>query len=239
MVFGANKNSGLKNIKAAVGNEGAISERMRLSHITELKDKEEQRRAKTSLEDKRRIFELNKRDISNLETEVRRLNGELTRAQAALISIEAEMKEEQEKVSVLVIKYNDMLFQINNEKDIIRADRTRIEKDTQELHHYESEIKAIEFSMTKEKEDMRQINQHIDTFVVKIAHLTNDANKAHAEVSRANSQKQYKEREKEARKRSLAIVVEKKEYEIHELQRLHAENTRLDQEIKTLESQVR
>ncbi|MFK5283756.1 hypothetical protein ACI3PL_29690, partial [Lacticaseibacillus paracasei] len=58
------------------------------------------------------------------------------------------------------------------------------------------------------------------------------------EANRAGSKKQYRDREKEARKRAVVIIDDKKNHETSEIQRLHAENARLEQEIKTLELKV-
>ncbi len=235
MVFGDKKGGGLGGIKRAVGDEGAISERMRLSHITKLKEEEEAKRAKSSLVEKRRLLDRNKTEISHRQTEIRRLDQELTRAEAAVTLIENEMKGEEEKVGKLMAKYNDLTFQINQEREKMGVDKSKVDNEMQTLHHYQDEIKAIELRMMREKDLVRQAGQDIEKITVKMAHLTNDANRMHTDFLHANSQKQYREREKENRRRALSIVTSKKEHEASEIHRLESENTRLEQEIKSLE----
>ncbi len=238
MVFGAAKNSGIKSIKKALGDEGAISERMRLKHISEQRDKEEMRRAKTSVEDKKRALERNKSDISHRETEMRRLQSELSRAQLSFSQIENEMKDEDEKVAALNRKHADLVFQLQKEKEKVVQDRTKIDKETEDIKHYEDEIEALKLRMVREKNISQEVDREIQALLVKIAHLSNDAEKAHIEANRAGSKKQYRDREREARKRAVKIIEDKRAHETSEIQRLHAENARLEQEIKTLELKV-
>ncbi len=238
MVFGDKQGGGLSGIRSALRDEGAVSENARLSHIKRLRDEEEARRAKSSITEKKRQLERNKTEMSHRETEARRLAGELVRAQGAVTEIEAEMKTETEKVGKLIAKYNDLLVEINRDQDIVGADKSKMDKETQTLNHYQEEIKALEQRMTREKDLMREAGKDVEHLTMKMAHLKNDANKIHTDFMHANVQKQYKEREKEARKRALRIVEEKKAHEASEVQRLQSENARLEQEIKSLDQKT-
>ncbi len=238
MVFGSYKNGGLSGLKTAVRDEGALSERMRLAHIKELKDKQDQERAKTSLVEKKRLLDRNKIEISHRQTELRRLNSELVRSEALVHETEREMKEQDEKIASLYTKHNDMLFEISKHKEDVERSRLQIDKENKELYHYEQEIKALELKITREKELVRTTDQAIEHLSVKIAHLTNDATKLQSESGHEKSNKMYKEKELDARKRSYTILSTKKMTEENEVKRLTAENARLEQEIKKLEQEA-
>ena len=113
-----------------------------------------------------------------------------------------------------------------------------LEGELRELKERLQEIEDIKMRMAREKNIVQGVDREIQALLVKIAHLSNDAEKAHIEANRAGSKKQYRDREREARKRAVKIIEYKRAHETSEIQRLHAENARLEQEIKTLELKV-
>jgi len=239
MVFGAQKNSGLYGLKTAVRDEGAVSERMRLDHIKAQRDRIESERAKTSLEEKKRVLERNKREISQRQTEARRIGSELTRMEATIKALENDIKNHDSTVSSLKAKHADILFEIDKLREKMDVDRGRTSKQAMTIQHYLSELHTLELRVQREKEVLHEINHTLDEGTVKMAHLTNDANRMQTELSKSESKKRYHEQEITTRKRNFNTLNDKKNHEVNEVQRLTAENARLEQEIKQLEMKVR
>ncbi|MFM2384078.1 MAG: hypothetical protein RIQ72_650 [Candidatus Parcubacteria bacterium] len=235
MVFGSTNGSGLGGLKSALGNEGAISERARLAHIKAEHDRVEKEKSKLSLEEKKKKLDHNKRELSQRTIEVRRIVSEIVHAESMLQSIEREMKAMDAQVGQLNAKYNDLMFQTNDHKKKMDLHRDQLVKENQAEQHLQQEIRALELKMVREKDEIARISKEMDTMSVQISRLTNDANKVQADIHRSNSQKQYKSKEIEARKRAVSTLSEKKMHEISEMRRLESENARLESEIKSLE----
>jgi septal ring factor EnvC (AmiA/AmiB activator) len=91
--------------------------------------------------------------------------------------------------------------------------------------------------MIHERDIIHQIHVDIEHLGMRIAHLTNDAAKAQTDVAHSRSNRMYKEKELENRKRSYTQLMQKKEQEQHEITRLSALNSQLEREIQSLERQ--
>jgi chromosome segregation ATPase len=237
MVFGAQKNQGLGSIKSALRDEGAISERMRLQHIKEEREKHEAQQAKMSLLDKKRQLERNTHDLSRRQIELRRLTAEIARAELLFHEMERDIASYEEQMSVLQRKHADMLFQIDTHKKQVGEHQETINKHTRTVQTYEQEIHILEQKMNRERDIIHQIHVDIEHLGVRIAHLTNDATKAQTEVAHSRSNRMYKEKELENRKRTYAQLMQKKDQEQHEITRLSSLNSQLEREIQNMERQ--
>ncbi len=71
--------SNLRDKQNSLTNDSGSAEQLRMAHIKVLRDNAEKARAKSDLEQKKRLFELNKRDADERVSLVRRWEGELVR----------------------------------------------------------------------------------------------------------------------------------------------------------------
>lgn len=238
MVYGAQQNGGLKSLKRAITDEGAVSERMRLQHIKEERDRVELERAKTALQQKKITLDHNKADISRRKIESRRLDSEIIHSNNQLQVLDRDVKALLELVSKLSTHNTDITFQLNEHKKKMDQDREATVREHQVENHLNQQLQAVQLKVAREKDVIASISSDMDAISVKIARLTNDLNKIEADTHHAQSQKQYKDREALERKRALTVLTDRKKHEESEIQRLEAENLRLESEIKNLEHTV-
>lgn len=225
----------MQGLRDAVSNEGAVSERMRLSHITEERKRLEKMRAKTALADKKRQLEHNKIEISHRETELRRINVEFAHAERNVEAMKHEMKDLDDKVHHLKTVYADMLTHIEKEKALLANRKKESDHEANQMQLIEKEMRALESRLDHARETVRHIGLEVTEFETKIAHMSNDADKAQVDAMKIASQKRYKDTEFNNRQRVMAGYAEKKTHEANEIHRLQGENTRLEQEIHALE----
>lgn len=238
MIFSINKNKGLAGLKTAVGEEGAISERMRLQYMKEQRNKQESQRVKTSIIDKKIILDRNKLAVSRRQIEIRRLTAEITRSEIMLHEIEMDIANYDVLISGIQKKHTEILFQINTHKKEIDQQRDSVNAENRNIHHYEEEIKVLEIKMIHERDMAHQINKNIEKISIEIAHLINDASKAQMDVSHSHGNRIYKEKEFENRKRNFTFLSSKKDEELKEVARINGENAKLEHEIQSLGHEV-
>ncbi len=233
---GGNK---LGSLSKYVKDEGSISINYRQKHMDEEKERVLRERARQDLEDRKRKLELNKKEIAQKESDVRRLQGEEAQAKVILQSITREMQVVDQHVQKLRTEYETMKQQIQAGRQAIDSDREKVNRETGNLVRYEKEIHELEQKLLSEKEIVGKVDREIQSLNSKIAHLNNDLSRAETAYKKEENQKGYKAREVEARKKLVSDIELKKGRQINEIQRLHGENARLEQEIKKLEQIAR
>ena len=173
-----------------MSNDFGASEKMRVEALQRERQRITKERAKNTLAEKKRKFDLNKNEINQKEIDIRRLNSELARAEADVREIDRYSGEQNDKVI--------------HQRTIVHDMSVKIEK-----------------------------------LQVELAQLKNQSEKIGLALQHLESEKNYKDKTKEAKKNSFHQVQIAKTRQENEVARLRGENNRLDHEIQLLEREAR
>ncbi len=156
-IHGTGTNSSLSSTKQHAGDEGAISEQMRLKHIKEMREKEEKEKAKRELEEKKALFERNKIDINHREIEIRRLQAEATRAESLSKSSDNTETEWQEKLSKQKTQVFKTGEEIQKAQLALQQLKNKQDKETVAMNHLQAELDYKKKEKGKSKEKFEEL----------------------------------------------------------------------------------
>lgn len=239
MTYGYQQSDSFGGHKQALGFDAGASEKMRVDASIRERQRIEKERAKQLLQDVVRKHEHNKTEISNYESEARRLISEITHAMHELQDLERaiqgmEQKEHQSKIHV-----SDDGVKIQAAQKLVLDKKKEMEDHNRNVGHLETQIAQLQQKVNDLKKTIYDIQMTIQKTTLQIKQLESQENRNQSEAARAKSEAQFKTKDIDTKKRSIQAMDQKRVRDISEIQRLKAENIHLEMEIRQLEAKVK
>ncbi len=176
---GSGKGS-LSGLRSAVRDEGALSERMRLGHITEERHRIEAERAKQGLEEKKRQLQHDRMEVSSHESELRRVMGEFARAEQTATAIKQEM-------DALIAEHNKSKEEVYKMEQETEALRVRIAHITNDMAKKQTVLAKISSQKSYKEAEVGRRTHIVETLKQKKMREENELHRLHAEIARLES----------------------------------------------------
>lgn len=239
MTYGYQQGGSFGSHKQALGFDAAASDQLR----TQAALKEQRRimrdRAKAQLADFQRKLTHNKTEISNKEVEARRLIAEATHAIHELQGVDQEIKALEEKERTSKRKANEASGQVQQKMKDTVHERKDLEEENKNVEQLERQIARLEEQENGFKKKIADDMAIIQKSNLELKKLESEVAQLQAAAARANSERLYKIKDIDNKKRAIQAMDQKRVREIGEIQRLKAENIHLETQIKQLESVVK
>lgn len=221
--------------KAALNNDAGASERLRIEAAKKAREKQEKDKAKMELADLGRKLEHARLELSSHRTEVRRIESEFAHDSRFVQDLERDL--------VLLLKKEHDLKAHSSDADqaIQKLDKEGLEKRKasddigHELQRLESEMQKLLQQVNQKKKEIYDIGVEIQKLGLASRQAQMAKHKQALDASRISSERSYKEKDVDNKRRALMFLQQKKEHELHEESRLQADIIKLEMEIKTLE----
>ncbi len=241
MVFGYQQGSGggYRALGNALNNDSANSEKLRIEAAKRQREREEKERAKmqlASLEQKRDHAKL---ELSHHQTEVRRLISEIEHDSRAVQDLEHALKQVAEKEHTLRGRVSDFDHEAQTlEKELLEK-RKESDNTTNELHKKESELQKLQQEVARVKNEISAIGSEIQKLGLTVRQNEIEKRNVLVEADHAKADHMVKEKDLDAKKRSLTFMQDKKAHAIAESDRLTAEIMKMENEIRALSAKVK
>lgn len=239
MTYGYQSGSGFGSHKQALGFDAGASERMRVEGLNRERHRIEKERAKQQLQDLQRKHEHNKTEISNKQTEARRLIAEITHVMHEVQDVERALRAIEQKEHASKMHVSEVGTQIQEAQKQTIQKKKEAEEINHEIDHLEKQISLLQQKVTDFRKRAYETSMTIQKIALQIKQLESQENRNQTEVSHAKSDEQYKLKDLDNKKRSLQVMDQKRMREIGEIQRLEHENARLEAEIRMLEAKAK
>lgn len=218
---------------------GASSEKLMLQRMQEQKKQAERQKAKQDLADIQRKIDHNKLDISHRETESRRLASEIAHEERELQDLNHDMKALEEKEHSMKTKKTDSETASDKLDREISENKKIADEISRKIQQLDREIMDLQQELVKQKHLAYEVGVKIQKAMLEERQTDTQASKASSDADHAKSDHRRKEMEIDAKKQSVDHLKQRREYEIHEMDRLKAENVKYEIEAKNLESKAR
>jgi chromosome segregation ATPase len=235
MTFGYQQGGSSISHKQALGFDAGASERLRMEAALKERQRIEKERAKTQLADLTRKFEHNKTEISHKEVDARRLMAEATHAMHDLEGSDRELKTLEDREHSLRVKAVEIGVQIQNDlkEEVFKKKDTELV--SKNLEHIERQITQLQTQANEYKKQLADIALIIQKATLEIKKLEAEANKHQLDADHAKSERLYKIKDLDNKKREVQALEQRRMTQLSEVQRLKTENARIEIEIKRLE----
>ncbi len=239
MTFGFQQGGGFGQHKQSLGFDASASEKLRIIAATKERLRIEKERAKSKTTELERKLEHNKMDLSHRLTEMRRLETEIIHTQTEVQSMEREIvlldqKEHQHKVHSV-----DSKTHVEKVTKDIQEHKRIVESQGRVATHLEGQITQLQQQLAIVKRSILDTNSEIQKLTLSVKQLENEANSENFAAQHSKSDREYKLKELENKKKSERILEDKKQQEAQEVERIKAENIRLEIDIKMLAIKLR
>ncbi len=173
---GGRAKSGMSGLRDAVSNEGALSERMRLGHITDERHRIESERAKQGLEQKKRQLQHDKMEVSSHEAELRRVMGELARAEQVAVSIKQEMER-------LVTDHNKSKEEVREMEQEIEALHVRIAHITNDMTKKQTMLAKVSSQKSYKEAEVGKRTEAAEMLKQRKMREENELHRLHSDIA--------------------------------------------------------
>jgi chromosome segregation ATPase len=239
MTFGYQQGGDVGQHKQALGFDAGASEKLRLQAAEKERHRIEKDRAKMKLTELERKLDHNKLDMSHRLTEMRRLETEIIHLQTEVQGMQRDLDSLDKKEHDLRVHSTD--FEINAEKVNKQILEHRRQSDSQShvAAHLEGQITQLQQQLAVVKKSIVDSNSEVQKLLLNVKQLEGESNKSNLGAQHAKSEREYKVKELENKKKSEKILEDKKHHEAGEVERLKGEDSKLELEIKMLEIKVK
>lgn len=235
MTFGYQQGGGFGQHKQALGFDAGASERLRMQAATKERLRVEKDRAKMKLIELERKLDHNKIDLSHRLTEMRRLETEIIHMQTEAQSMERDLEALDKEEHLMRVHSSDSSVQAEKTSKEIIEHRRVIDSQTHVQSHLEGQIIQLQQQLAIVKKTIADANSEIQKLTLKAKQLESASNKENLGAQHSRSLREYKQKELENKRKAEKLLEDKKQHEAQEVERIKAENTRLEVDIKLLE----
>jgi chromosome segregation ATPase len=235
MTYGYQQGGSVGDHKQALGFDAGASERLRMEAALKERKRLEKERAKNQLADIQRKYEHNKTEISHKEIEARRLAAEASHGTHDIEGAEREIKNLEDREHSSKVKAVELGVQIQNnlkEEVLKKKDNEQIGKN---LEHVEKQITLLQQQATEYKRQMSDLTLLLQKYALDIKKIEAEASKIQSDAERAKSERLYKIKDLDNKKREIQALEQKRINQIGEVERMKEENMQLESQIKRLE----
>lgn len=226
--------SGYGSHSQSLNTDAAASEKLRIEAAKKERERQERERARQTLADLERKRDHAKLELSHHQTEGRRLASEIEHDTRLLQDIERTLQALQEKEHSLKGHASDFEQQLQKlEKEILEK-RKESDEATNALHRLETELQQLQHRVTTQKNLIYDIGVALQKVGITSRQVEAQKNKQSIDAEHAKSERLYKEKDVDNKKRALLFMQQKKEYEIKEQDRLQREIQKIEMDIKLI-----
>lgn len=238
MAFGSSSD-GFGQKKQGLGFDAAASERLRINAAMKEKRRIERDRAKMQLADMERKLEHNKTDVSHRLTEVRRLETESMHADTDIKSAEIDLKMLTDKEHSLKAKTSDSGVEVAKLEKQIFDEKKKSDTAGHQIPHLEAQIALLQHQLGEIRKTVYEAGVFIQKVGLQIKQVEGQAHKSTIDALHSKTSHEYKEKDIENKKKAKAALDEKKHRELMEVDRLKADDVKLEHDIKALEDTIK
>ncbi|MBU3668372.1 MAG: hypothetical protein FGM57_00205 [Candidatus Taylorbacteria bacterium] len=212
--------------------DAAASERLRIEAAKRERQRQERERAKQVLADLERKRDHAKLELSHHQTEARRLATEIEHDGRLLKDIEHILQGLLEKEHSLKAKVSDAGQELQKlEKEILEK-RKESDNKTNTMKHLETQLQQLQHQLVAEKNEIFETGVQIQKLGVSMRQIETQKNKHELDAEHAKSERLYKEKDVDNKRRALGFLQQKQQHEVQEGIRLQQEIQKIEMEIK-------
>jgi CxxC motif-containing protein len=235
MTFGYQQGNGFGQHKQALGFDAGASERLRLEAAAKERHKIEKERAKMKLIELERKLDHNKLDMSHRLTEMRRLETEIVHMQTEVQAMERDLDSLDKKEHDLRVHSSDSSVHAERVNKEILEHKRVVDNQTHVASHLEGQVVQLQQQLAIVKRTILDTNSEIQKLMLSAKQLEGESNKQNLGAQHSRGEREYKMKEVENKKKAEKLLEDKKHHEAQEVDRLKAENGKLELEIKLTE----
>ena len=236
-------------------NEANSAEQMRMAHLKEERDRAGREISKGKLQDRQRRLQRDNAEIRSLELEIRRLNDESVRlrreledAQKKVNEVDLLEKKSQSEVEVVNKGIGEASTKISLLEKKSSEDLIKIQRSKAESQKIQDQINMLEAELNKAKQDLANKARELSQATSNISKFNDEwhahqavliqkkkiAEQKEFEVKKHESEKAFKLRELETKKRALSELDTKKHNLELQLQQLKMDSEAMARDVRQL-----
>ncbi len=223
----------------SLNSDASASERFRIDAAKKERERQEKEKMKQMLTDLERKRDHAKLEVSHHQTEARRLETEIAHERKGIEDLERILAQLQDKEHSLKAHASDAEQELQKiEKEILEK-RRQSDDATNALHKLDSQMQQLQHQITEQKNTIYDIGVSIQKMGVLSRQTEMQKHKQEIDAEHAKSERMYKEKDVENKKRALGFLEQKKEHAMNEAQKLDVDIKKMEMEIKMLASRIR
>lgn len=226
------------DVKQKLGFDAGASERERLKAATAARVRNEKERAKMQLMQLQRQFEHNRLEVISKNTEVRRLESDIFRSETEIRGLEQAFHSFDTKDTASNLRKADLQKKLHNEQAIIIEKKKELEEKKREEVKVQAQMADLQRHLAELRRGIQEGEQKQKEADLESHHLEGAIQRDVGEVQHTASDRAYKEKEVENKKKVLLAIEQKKKNAANEITRLTTENKKLESEIRILEAKA-
>ncbi len=235
MTFGYQQGGGFGQHKQALGFDAGASERLRMDAALKERHRIERERAKSKLTELERKLDHNKLEMSHRLTEMRRLETEIVHIKTEVQGMERELENLDKKEHELKVHATDSETHAEKVNKEIFEHKKHADAQSHVAAHLEGQIAQLQQQLAVVKKSIADANAEVQKLILNEKQLEGESNKNSLGAQHAKSEREYKLKEVENKKKAEKLLEEKKIHETNEVDRIKTENMKLEIDIKMLE----
>lgn len=224
--------------KQKLGFDAGASERERLKAATIARVRNEKERAKMQLTQLQRQFEHNRLEVISKNTEVRRLESEIFRSETEIRGLEQSFNSYDAKDTASNLRKADMQKRLHNEQALIIQKKKEVEDKKREEIKVQAQMAELQRQLAELRRDIQEGEQKQKESDLEAHHLEGAIQRDVGELQHVASDRSYKQKEVDNKKKVLLALEQKKKNAANEITRLTTENKKLEAEIRALEARI-
>ncbi len=222
----------------SLNHDAAASEKLRIEAAKKERIRQEKEKLKQALADLERKRDHAKLEVSHHQTEARRLDSEISHERRYLDDLERMLSQLADKEHSLKGHASDSEQELAKiEKEILEK-RRESDDATNTLHRLENQLQQMQHQVTAQKNTIYDIGVAIQKMGVLSRQTEMQKHKNEVDAEHARSERMYKEKDVDNKKRALAFLEQKREHANKEVERLEMEIKKIEMEIKMVSAKM-
>jgi chromosome segregation ATPase len=239
MTYGYNQGDSGGSHKQALNSDAAASERLRIEAAKKAHDRQIKDRLKQQLTDLERKRDSQKLELSRHQVELRRLQTEVEHESRSAHDVESILKQLAEKEHSLKGHVSDAEQDMEALTKDIAEKKKESDSATTHLKALEAELQHVQQKINVQKGLIYEIGTAIQKKGLAARQVDLVKHKNEVDAERAKSERMYKEKDVDNKRRALDFLQQKMQHELVESQRVGTELSKIETEIRFVESKLK